>query len=151
MCFAMVMTACHRWEFVSTVSFEWEVFTGRRPWKWSFAVYLLARMLTLISIILNLVGLSVTSRYNCNVSGRPGVPSMSAPTHTDEPNLIQIWWRAILATSWFSEALASFLLALRGQVFHSRVCSRRNCMLIFHPNLASPFGAERQLSHPLPY
>jgi len=79
------------WEFVSTLGFEWEVFTGRRPWKWSFAVYLLARMLTLISIILNLVGLSVTSRYNCN-----------------------IWWRCILATSWFSEALASFLLALRG-------------------------------------
>src|SRR6266567_3870955 len=67
--FVMVMTACHRWEFVSTLSFEWEVFTGRRPWKWSFAVYLLARTLTLISITLNLIGLSVTSRYNCNVSG----------------------------------------------------------------------------------
>jgi hypothetical protein len=71
-------------------------------------------------------------------------------TGTDQPNLMQAWWRTILATSWFSEALASFLLALRGQVVHSRVCSRRACMLIFHPNPASQFGAERQLSHRLP-
>jgi hypothetical protein len=42
---------------------------------------------------------------------------------TDAPNLTQAFWRCILATSWFSEAFASFLLALRGQVFHSRVCS----------------------------
>jgi len=76
----MMMTACHRWEFVSTLGFEWEVFTGRRPWKWSFAVYLLARWFALISIVLNLVGGSVTSSYNCNVSGRSGVPSIRVLT-----------------------------------------------------------------------
>ena len=69
---------------------------------------------------------------------------------TDEVNLTQALWRCILVTSWFSEAFASFLLALRGQVVHSRVCLRGNCRLIFHPNPASLFGAETQLSHGLP-
>lgn len=77
---SMVMTACHRWEFVSTLGFEWEVFTGRRPWKWSFAVYLVARFLTLVGVILNLVGASVTSEYNCDVSGRSGLPSIRVLT-----------------------------------------------------------------------
>jgi len=85
------------WEFISTLGFEWEVFTGRRPWKWSFVVYLLARSLTMISVILNLVGSSVTSKYHCNA-----------------------WWRCVLATSWFSEAIASFLLALRGVAIWGR-------------------------------
>lgn len=111
-----MMTTWHRWEFVSTLGFEWEVFTGRRPWKWSFAVYLLARFLAIISVILNLVGSSVHTRYNCNVSGRSGEIRHGA----DGPNLAQAWWRCILATSWFSEAIASSLLALRGQVVYSR-------------------------------
>ena len=144
--FAM-MIACHRWEFVSTLGFEWEVFTGRRPWKWSFAVYLLARFMALISVILNLVGSSLQTRYNCSVSGRSGV----LDTGADRSNLTQAWWRCVLAMSWFSEAVASFLLALRGQVVHSPTCLCRNWRLIFHPNSASLFGAETQLSHRLPY
>lgn len=105
------------WEFVSTLSFEWEVFTGRRPWKWSFVVYLLARSLTLISITLNLIGLSVTSRYNCNA-----------------------WWRCILVTSWFSEAFASFLLALRGIAIWGRETTLTSvALLIWSASIAASF------------
>jgi hypothetical protein len=56
-----------RWEYVTTVDFEWEVYTGRRPWRWSFVVYLLARVFALIAIILSLMGLNVTREYNCDV------------------------------------------------------------------------------------
>jgi hypothetical protein len=77
---SMVMTACHRWEFVTTLGFEWEVFTGRRPWKWSFVVYLVARMLTMVGVILNLAGGSVTSEYNCGVSGHSGLASIRVLT-----------------------------------------------------------------------
>jgi len=48
------------WEFVTTLQFEWEVYTGRRPWRWSFIVYVMARVLGLACIILSLVGFSVT-------------------------------------------------------------------------------------------
>ena len=76
----VMMTACYRWEFVSTLGFEWEVFTGKRPWKWSFVVYLMARFLAIITVLLNLVGANIHTRYDCNVSGHPGVPSMSVLT-----------------------------------------------------------------------
>ena len=77
-----MMIACHRWEFVSTLGFEWEVFTGRRPWKWSFAVYLLARFMAIVSVILNLIGSSIHTEYNCTVSGRSlaGVTSVHVLT-----------------------------------------------------------------------
>ncbi|KAI9507576.1 hypothetical protein F5148DRAFT_1203583 [Russula earlei] len=87
----MLTAAHHRWEFLTTLDFELEVFTGRRPWKWSFAVYFLARLLALMSIILNFVGFNLTSEFNCNA-----------------------WLRSTLVSAWFSVAIASFLLVLRG-------------------------------------
>jgi hypothetical protein len=65
----MLTAAYHRWEFVTTLDFEWEVFTGRRPWKWSFAVYFVARLLAMISTILTFIGFNVTAEINCNVCG----------------------------------------------------------------------------------
>ncbi|KAF8462075.1 hypothetical protein DFH94DRAFT_688745 [Russula ochroleuca] len=79
------------WEVVTTLDFEWEIFTGKRPWRWSFVVYLTARLLCLGAVILNLIGYDVTSELNCNA-----------------------WLRTVLVMSWFSVAIASFLLALRG-------------------------------------
>jgi hypothetical protein len=126
--FVMLMAACRRWEFVTTLDFEWEVFTGRRPWKWSFAVYLTSRLLALMAVMCNFVGFILTIKFNCNVSDRSEVLSFG----TDEPNLTQVWFRCILAASWFSVAIASFLLALRGQVIHGRALSRGGCRLTFH-------------------
>ncbi len=106
----MLMAACHSWEFFTTLDFEWEVFTGRRPWKWSFAVYLTSRLLALMAIMCNFIGFNLSSKFDCNVGGRSGVPSFG----TDKSNLTQAWFRCILAASWFSVAIASFLLVLRG-------------------------------------
>lgn len=64
---AILTTPYLRWEFLSTLDFEWEVFTGRRPWKWSFVVYLAARLLALMSVILTFVGFNLTAQFNCNV------------------------------------------------------------------------------------
>jgi hypothetical protein len=64
---AMLTAAYHRWEFFTTLDFEWEVFTGRRPWKWSFAVYFVARLLAMGSTILTFIGLNLTTPFNCTV------------------------------------------------------------------------------------
>jgi len=85
------------WEFVTTLGFEWEVFTGKRPWKWSFVVYLVARLLALMCVILNLIGFNVTTEFNCNA-----------------------WFRSTLVSAWFSVAIASFLLVLRGVAIWGR-------------------------------
>ncbi|KAI0266058.1 hypothetical protein BC834DRAFT_875279 [Gloeopeniophorella convolvens] len=85
------------WEYVITLDFEWEVYTGRRPWRWSFIVYLVARGLALSSIIVTLVGFNLTRQFNC-----------------------EAWIRAVLFTSWFAAASASFLLVLRGVAIWGR-------------------------------
>lgn len=70
-------TPCHRWEFFTTLDFEWEVFTGKRPWRWSFVVYLAARLLGLMATVGDLVGFNLTSMFDCNVSIRSGLPLFS--------------------------------------------------------------------------
>lgn len=64
---ATFVDARDSWEFVTTLDFEWEVYTGKRPWRWSFVVYVAARVLALICIILSLVGFNLTRQFNCNV------------------------------------------------------------------------------------
>ena len=64
---AMLTAAYHRWEYFTTLDFEWEVFTGRRPWKWSFVVYFIARLMAMASTILTFIGFNVTAEINCIV------------------------------------------------------------------------------------
>ncbi|KAI9438610.1 hypothetical protein H4582DRAFT_2076239 [Lactarius indigo] len=92
-----IFNGIYIWEFFTTLDFEWEVFTGKRPWKWSFAVYLTARILALTSVILNFIGFNLTSRFDCNA-----------------------WFRCVLVSSWFSVAIASFLLVLRAVAIWGR-------------------------------
>ncbi|KAF8474502.1 hypothetical protein DFH94DRAFT_133625 [Russula ochroleuca] len=99
-CFLKVMHTCagiYIWEFVTTLDFEWKVYTGKQPWRWSFIVYVAARVLALTCIILSLVGFNLTRQFNCNA-----------------------WVRFVLSTAWFAAASASFLLVLRGVAIWGR-------------------------------
>ena len=62
----------YMWEYVTTLDFEWEVYTGRRQWRWSFLVYVAARLLALSCIVVSLVGFNLTREFNCAVR-LPGV------------------------------------------------------------------------------
>ena len=86
-----------RWEFVTTLEFEWEVYTGRRPWRWSFIVYVAARVLGLACIVLSLVGFSITREFNCDV-GQLFVCRKIGRTLTPPPSLspTQAWLRSLL-------------------------------------------------------
>ena len=55
------------WEYVTTLDFEWEVYMGRRQWRWSFLVYVAARLLALSCIIVSLVGFNLTREFDCAV------------------------------------------------------------------------------------
>ncbi|KAF8474498.1 hypothetical protein DFH94DRAFT_762762 [Russula ochroleuca] len=91
--FIKLMHTCagvYIWEFVTTLDFEWEIYTGKRPWRWSFIVYVAARVLALICFTLSLVGFNLTRQFNCNF------------------------------TAWFASSSASFLLVLRGVAIWGR-------------------------------
>ena len=82
-----------RWEFVTSLDYEWKVYRGQLPRRWTIwvsvdrlltlassatletgadlliqQVYSFARVMGLLGIILNFVGLDVTSPINCQVS-----------------------------------------------------------------------------------
>jgi hypothetical protein len=92
-----VFAGIYVWEYITNLDFEWEIYTGQRHWRWSFVVYLSARILALASLITLLVGFNITTPYNCNV-----------------------WFRIVLATSWASGVFASLLLVLRGVALWGR-------------------------------
>jgi len=92
-----VFAGIYVWEYITNLDFEWEIYTGQRHWRWSFVVYLLARILALASLITLLVGFDITTPYNCDV-----------------------WFRIMLATSWASGVFASLLLVLRGVALWGR-------------------------------
>ncbi|KAI0294361.1 hypothetical protein BC826DRAFT_341811 [Russula brevipes] len=78
------------WEFFTTLDFEWDVIRGHRPYTWTIWVYSLARMAGLMSVILNLVGMDVTTPINC-----------------------QLWISFELFFCYTSAAAASLLIVLR--------------------------------------
>ncbi|KAH8987296.1 hypothetical protein EDB92DRAFT_2090765 [Lactarius akahatsu] len=89
------------WEWVSTVPFEWEVFTGRRRFRWSFIAYELCRTMALASIITLIAGFNLTHQFNC-----------------------EAWFRALLVFSYLGVAFSSLLILLRGFVsFLPPICS----------------------------
>ncbi|KAH8983031.1 hypothetical protein EDB92DRAFT_1892108 [Lactarius akahatsu] len=85
------------WEWVSTVQFEWEVFTGRRRFRWSFVAYELCRALCLASIITLIAGFNLAQHFNC-----------------------EAWFRAVLVFSYFGIAFSSLLILLRGVAIWGR-------------------------------
>ncbi|KZV62761.1 hypothetical protein PENSPDRAFT_239138 [Peniophora sp. CONT] len=79
------------WEFVTSLDFEVEVYTRKRPWRWSLLVYIAARVLAMGAIITEFFGFDYPSEFNCNV-----------------------WLRATLVFSFAAIMLSSLMILLRG-------------------------------------
>ncbi|KZV64504.1 hypothetical protein PENSPDRAFT_738252 [Peniophora sp. CONT] len=79
------------WEWVTTLGFEWEVYTGKRDFRWSFCVYVVCRLFALAAIILAFIGFNVTTEINCDA-----------------------WLRSLLLFAWFGIGFSSLLILLRG-------------------------------------
>jgi len=78
------------WEYLTTFGFEWNIYMGRRPWRWSYIPYIATRLLCLSSLIVVIVGVNLKRPFNCDA-----------------------WLRGIVITAWPAASGASFLLLLR--------------------------------------
>ncbi|KAF8501081.1 hypothetical protein F5888DRAFT_1333173 [Russula emetica] len=65
--FWLIMDGIYLWEFVTTMNYEWSLIRGHRSYRWTIWIYEIARISTLTSIVMNLVFLNVTARFNCSV------------------------------------------------------------------------------------
>ncbi|KAH9974536.1 hypothetical protein BGW80DRAFT_145649 [Lactifluus volemus] len=54
------------WEFFTTLDFEWSIIRGRRHYRWTIWIYSLARIATLVNIILALIEFSILRPINCH-------------------------------------------------------------------------------------
>ncbi|KAI0267626.1 hypothetical protein BGY98DRAFT_1101885 [Russula aff. rugulosa BPL654] len=55
------------WEFFTTLNYERDVFRGHRPFRWTIWIYFTTRIATLLAVVLSLVDIDVSTRYNCKV------------------------------------------------------------------------------------
>ncbi|KAH8978879.1 hypothetical protein EDB86DRAFT_849884 [Lactarius hatsudake] len=80
-----------RWEYFTTLWFEWEVLvTKRRQWRWTMLIYIGTRLTALGGVCTELVGFNLTTRFNC-----------------------QAWLLAVYITCYPAFALNSLLILLR--------------------------------------
>ncbi|KAH9970947.1 hypothetical protein BGW80DRAFT_517465 [Lactifluus volemus] len=93
------------WEYLTTFGFEWNIYTGKRPWRWSYIPYIATRLLCLSSLIVLVVGVNLKREFNCDAWLRGIVVRL-----VDCPfMLIDI----SQITGWPAASGASFLLLLR--------------------------------------
>ncbi|KAH9974529.1 hypothetical protein BJV77DRAFT_643107 [Russula vinacea] len=66
--FWLTLAGIYIWEFISTLSYEWNVIRGRHPYRWTIWLYSTARLGTLMTVIFNMISFFGTSRINCQAS-----------------------------------------------------------------------------------
>ncbi|KAH9962340.1 hypothetical protein BC827DRAFT_1197716 [Russula dissimulans] len=63
--FSHAVNGLYIWEFFSNLDYEWSIIRGRRPYRWTMWIYVITRLATLITVILNLVDLNVAIPAGC--------------------------------------------------------------------------------------
>jgi len=78
------------WEFFTTLDYEWKVFRGHIPYRWTIWIYSTTRLAGLVGAILCFTGMDVTKPINC-----------------------QAWISSLLIFSYISLAGGSLLIVVR--------------------------------------
>ncbi|OCH88021.1 hypothetical protein OBBRIDRAFT_735214 [Obba rivulosa] len=63
--FAHAVIGLYIWEWITTLHFDWSLFTGQTRWKWPMGVYLTCRYAALFCGICELVFFNLTVEFNC--------------------------------------------------------------------------------------
>ncbi|KAI0287050.1 hypothetical protein BC826DRAFT_1189258 [Russula brevipes] len=56
-----IMDGLYTWEFLTTLSYEWSVIRGHRPYRWPIWIYSLTRMFALLAVIVDVVMLDIVA------------------------------------------------------------------------------------------
>jgi len=59
------MIGLYLWEFFTTLGYEWKVFRGELPYRWTIWIYSWARVASLVGVALLLATLDTTTQINC--------------------------------------------------------------------------------------
>ncbi|KAI0062711.1 hypothetical protein BV25DRAFT_600558 [Artomyces pyxidatus] len=53
------------WEFYTHLDFDWSIVSGKRPYRWTFWLYLNCRLSGILALITMFAGFDVTHKINC--------------------------------------------------------------------------------------
>jgi len=109
----------YMWEFVTTLGYEWRVIKGRQPYRWTIWIYSLTRLATLMTVITNMIAISIISQTNCQVCGsEPCVNFPTSPPSINYGSGVWVVLSAIFAAVTF--ASSALLFALRAIVIWNK-------------------------------
>lgn len=90
---SVTVDGLYMWEFVTTLYYEWHVIRGHRPYRWTIWIYSLARLATLMTVIIDIM-----------------------PVHTN----CQVWATIGFAFAYMAFAFSALLIILRIVAFWNR-------------------------------
>ncbi|KAH9985881.1 hypothetical protein BJV74DRAFT_952040 [Russula compacta] len=61
------MTGLFVWEFVTTLDYEWIIFRGRRPYRWTLWMYTITRVATLLAMVCLIIEFDASIPATCQV------------------------------------------------------------------------------------
>jgi len=92
-----VVGGIYLWEFICNIGFEWSLIRRRRQWRWTATLFIASRLFTVTEVLTFLVGLNITSRFNC-----------------------ELWIRFVTLFSYASTTFSLSLYAIRGVAIWQR-------------------------------
>ncbi|TFK55521.1 hypothetical protein OE88DRAFT_1651876 [Heliocybe sulcata] len=66
--FVHILAGIYLWEFIVTFPFEWSIYTGKRPFRWSIGIYIACRWLTIVALALFLAIFDIQTEVNCGAA-----------------------------------------------------------------------------------
>jgi len=90
---SVTVDGLYMWEFVTTLYYEWHVIRGHRPYRWTIWIYSIARLATLMTVIIDIM-----------------------PVHTN----CQVWATIGFAFAYMAFAFSALLIILRIVAFWNR-------------------------------
>ncbi|KAI0062695.1 hypothetical protein BV25DRAFT_1899739 [Artomyces pyxidatus] len=105
------------WEFCTNIAFDWSIVSGKRPYRWTFWLYLGCRLSGLLALTI-FAGFDASSKINCQVRHPFPLPAVS-----DNSRSLQAWVVFAFSLAYLAFSCASALVVLRITAIWERKCS----------------------------
>jgi len=118
----LVTDGIYIWEFFTTLDYEFNIIRGRRPYRWTIWIYSLARIASLLDVVLDLIYINSTTPINCQVwvtlQMMAGYLGLVVASFLIVIRIIAIWNRdkivmAIAASVWFTNVAVSIRVVVQ--------------------------------------
>jgi len=85
------------WEFVTTLNYEWRTIRGRQPYRWTIWIYSLARLTTLMTVIMDFIPMDANCQFGTTITFIFGYTTFASSSVLMILRIIAIWkWNKVV-------------------------------------------------------